>query len=197
MNNCPGEYVSILKNTEGKSHLLTMIFYLAAPTLALKKPSSLISFSRNSHNLYTLWEMYKDDVTRRVGIKYIELRKTKENILVLFYNPIVLNNTLFRKRHRDFLSGYGYRDAEDLSQHLELLKKSFAFGFPHEIGIFLGIPLEDVQGFIENRGKKCLVNKYWKVYHNQERARRIFLSYDNARRDMMVSLEKQYLKLSV
>ena len=37
-------------------------------------------------------------------------------------------------------------------------------GFPHEIGVFLGYPLDDVKGFIKNEGKKYLMIGYWKVY---------------------------------
>ena len=32
--------------------------------------------------------------------------------------------------------------------------------FPHEIGIFLGYPLEDVVGFIENQGKNYTCSGY-------------------------------------
>ncbi len=36
--------------------------------------------------------------------------------------------------------------------------------FPHEIGVFLGYPLADVIGFIQNRGKNFTACGYWKVY---------------------------------
>lgn len=38
--------------------------------------------------------------------------------------------------------------------------------FPHELGVLLGYPLEDVEGYIRNRGKNFLYTGYWKVYHN-------------------------------
>ncbi len=41
--------------------------------------------------------------------------------------------------------------------------------FPHEIGIFLGYPPEDVRGFIENSAKKCKCNGCWKVYGNEKK----------------------------
>lgn len=49
--------------------------------------------------------------------------------------------------------------------------------FPHEIGLFLGYPLEDVQGFIEHHaeGYKCV--GCWKVYGDEEHARREFRRY--------------------
>ena len=54
-------------------------------------------------------------------------------------------------------------------------------GFPHEIGIFLGYPVEDVRGFIENEGQKYLMIGYWKVYKNLSRAKMIFNEYDRAK----------------
>ena len=49
--------------------------------------------------------------------------------------------------------------------------------FPHEIGIFLGYPLEDVVGFIENQGKNYTCSGYWKTYGDPQEATRRFDSY--------------------
>ncbi|NLM20268.1 MAG: DUF3793 family protein, partial [Peptococcaceae bacterium] len=73
-------------------------------------------------------------------------------------------------------------------------------GCPHEIGVFLGFPCQDVKAFMEyqekisgarsrsqvERGPKLLLNGYWKVYHNPDLASDIFRRYDLAR--MMVML---------
>ena len=40
--------------------------------------------------------------------------------------------------------------------------------FPHEIGLLLGYPPEDVSGFIENGGKNFLCSGYWKVYKGRQ-----------------------------
>jgi len=53
--------------------------------------------------------------------------------------------------------------------------------FPHEIGAFLGYPVEDIRGFISNSGKNCLLCGYWKVYANAEKAQRTFNKYDRCR----------------
>ena len=50
-------------------------------------------------------------------------------------------------------------------------------GFPHEIGLFLGYPLQDVLGFIENRGQGSKLVGTWKVYGDEEAARRTFARY--------------------
>ena len=43
--------------------------------------------------------------------------------------------------------------------------------FPHEIGLFLGYPFEDVMGFIENKGENYLCSGCWKVYSCEQDAR--------------------------
>ena len=52
--------------------------------------------------------------------------------------------------------------------------------FPHEMGLILGYPIEDVVGFIENEGNNCLYTGYWKVYNRLEEKKRIFISYEKA-----------------
>ncbi len=49
--------------------------------------------------------------------------------------------------------------------------------FPHEIGLFLGYPPKDVCGFIENRagGYKCVGE--WKVYGDEDKAKKTFAQY--------------------
>jgi hypothetical protein len=49
--------------------------------------------------------------------------------------------------------------------------------FPHEVGLFLGYPPEDVKGFMEDarRGVKCA--GCWKVYGNGEEAVKTFSRY--------------------
>lgn len=46
--------------------------------------------------------------------------------------------------------------------------------FPHEIGLFLGYPVEDVKGFIENKGENCVKCGAWKVYCNPEEKMHFF-----------------------
>lgn len=54
--------------------------------------------------------------------------------------------------------------------------------FPHEIGLFLGYPPEDVRGFIEHHadGSKC--TGCWKVYGDETAARRKFDQYKKCTR---------------
>ncbi len=63
----------------------------------------------------------------------------------------------------------------------ERLAQRFMEECPHEIGIFLGYPLKDVQDYIKYAGQKYLLNGYWKVYHDPIRALQTFQNYDLAK----------------
>lgn len=63
-------------------------------------------------------------------------------------------------------------------------------GFPHELGIFLGYPAEDVAGFIVNQGKNALYTGYWKVYRNLPKKLEIFKRYEEAQRELLRAVEK-------
>ena len=54
-------------------------------------------------------------------------------------------------------------------------------GFPHEIGLFLGYPLCDVQGFIRHAGRHCKCCGYWKVYGDEAEAQSLFQKFDRCR----------------
>ena len=53
--------------------------------------------------------------------------------------------------------------------------------FPHEVGVLLGYPTEDVEDYIRLEGREFLFVGYWKVYHNEQRARKLFAAFDEAR----------------
>ena len=76
---------------------------------------------------------------------------------------------------RSFLKKCGYTDFSTEAV-LKKLKERFSHGgdFPHEIGIFLGYPLGDVIGFIQNSGKNCKCTGCWKVYCDECSAKKTF-----------------------
>ena len=54
--------------------------------------------------------------------------------------------------------------------------------FPHEIGLFLGYPLGDVIGFIENAGKNSKCAGCWKVYCNECETMKLFEKFKKCTR---------------
>lgn len=67
-----------------------------------------------------------------------------------------------------------------LLNHLKMRMVS-CDGFPHEIGLFLGYPLPDVLGFINNQGQNYLLSGYWKVYSDAEQRKKTFARFTACR----------------
>lgn len=117
--------------------------------------------------------------------------------VLLLYRYEKLREHLMKEQVRKFLESQGYDDIR-VPAVITRLRKQYAEyvrnrqGFPHELGVILEYPVEDVKGFIENRGKNCLLEKYWKVYHNREKAEKIFAWYDEARELAMEEIMAGY-----
>lgn len=111
------------------------------------------------------------------------LRARGERALILVYRGKRLEKALQDKNILDFLAAYGYR-RDSVGYCIRHLKKRFAAEekFPHEIGVFLGYPLADVAGFIENGGKKCKHSGCWKVYGDECKAVKMFERYNKCKR---------------
>ncbi|KUO77006.1 MAG: hypothetical protein APF77_05735 [Clostridia bacterium BRH_c25] len=178
------ELVRVVDGLGDKDYLISTIAYSAAPTVEGKKPSTVVNLPRNRRNLCELWQRHKSDVAESLAVSFFELRRNEDSILVLIYKPETLNKYLLKKSSMRFLRDYGYRREMGLEGCLEHLKRRYNCECPHELGVFLGYPVKDVIGFIENQGKKCLLCRYWKVYHNPGRAKCIFNAYDKAKKKM-------------
>lgn len=117
--------------------------------------------------------------------------------LLLFYRQEQLETCLSRKENREFLKGFGYSDTQAASAICRLRERyqeyvAYGKGFPHEMGIILGYPVEDVAGFMKHQGQGCLLQRYWKVYHNLDEARATFARYDQAREQAMEEVAAGY-----
>ena len=90
----------------------------------------------------------------------------------------MLDKTLSDSKVRDFLNIYGYDKAISSGKVIKNLsirvKKD---NFPHEIGVFLGYPLEDVKLFIINKGKNYKISGIWKVYTDEAESMKVFEMY--------------------
>lgn len=132
-----------------------------APTLVGIKAASMFSIDNNS--IYDL--DYFALKLKQKGLKFEIISYINNRVLVYVYQDSLLNDILFDQSNRSFLSNYGY-EYETMEDALKILKGRMQRNeFPHEIGIFLDYPLDDVLGFI-NQNSECLYCGYWKVYKN-------------------------------
>ncbi|PWJ50995.1 DUF3793 family protein [Faecalicatena contorta] len=119
-------------------------------------------------------------------VMYRKLSEAGDRCFVLLYREEGLLEYLKTIGVRSFIQGYGYESMglDEMLDRLSLRISSFELrrmGFPHEIGVFLGYPVEDVRGFIKKEGKEYLLLGYWKVYDNPMAAKMIFRKYDQAK----------------
>lgn len=150
-----------------------------SPTLYGIKPANLIAVKREDcgKNL-SLLNALNARVNER-GIFFFPLRSSDDSVLILVYNRALLERHIFNFPEMAFLEAQGYPVAGGLNAVLlELFARcSSGQDFPHEIGIFLGYPLEDVEGFIVNKGRDYKFCGIWKVYGDEERARNLFFQF--------------------
>lgn len=142
-------------------------------TFAGIKAASLVSLKRQCKECIGRYEEY----FAARGFGFLELRDDGERVLTYVYNRRQLGEILFDEANKNFLEseGYFYDSAE---QALEILKSRMdGEEFPHEIGIFLNYPLDDVRGFIAHPNDGVKLVGYWKVYGDEERKKRIFDTY--------------------
>lgn len=183
MNN---QFLNLLETLNNEKYMRTFISYLISPVITGIKPSSTITLSKQGHNLFKLWNMYGEDFLNDLQLKYVLLRETSNSKIILIYDEINLMNTIYRKSSMDFLEKLDYNlemNLDDLLNHL--INRCSTFHCPHELGIFLGIPVKDVKCFMECNRNKCLLCRYWKVYEEEKKAQQIFELYDSSKEIVM------------
>lgn len=124
------------------------------------------------------------------GISCRFLRTTGNKGILYLYREKAITNYLFSEEVWNFLKGYGYQNSNlvGMLDHLGNRLHQYSEGrisFPHELGVFLEYPLDDVKGFLINNGKNSYCSGYWKVYHNVSEALKTFRQYD-AERDLVI-----------
>ena len=153
-----------------------MLVRHCSPTLAGLKTANLINCPCPSKKeLLDQLEEYNRQLNPR-GVFLRLLGCGKGNALVYVYRPDRLGQDLGKGGPILGKEGYPCPDAGSCLRCLmRRLKESGSF--PHEIGVFLGYPPEDVAGFIEHRGQGCKSVGAWKVYGDAEAAEKTFVRY--------------------
>jgi len=159
----------------------TVLVEQCAPTLAGVKPASLFRCQGPNGQLVLTSAAYWARELAPFGIAVRVLKRCSKTgaCLIYLYWAGWLRQILAEPSNRTFLEQMGYRMEHGCGGLLEQLSGRLCLerGFPHEIGVFLGYPLEDVVGFIEHQGRDYTCCGYWKVYGDPETARRVFEIY--------------------
>lgn len=149
-----------------------------APTLAGVKPASLFCWQHgNTQNTIARWA--RELAPFGIGLRVFRTCPCTGHSLIYLYRAAWLRRIVTAPENRAFLQKQGYRLEQGCSGLLEQLSHRFCLReeFPHEIGIFLGYPLEDVVGFIEHQGRHYTCRGPWKVYGDPVAAQTRFSHY--------------------
>ena len=155
-----------------------LVVYHCSPTMAGLKTGSLFNCPVKNGRTFIkrIREMNRHLIPR--GVRIVPLKNMGKSMLVYMYRPDRLREDLSNRAAEQILAERNYPVGETEKCIVELVRRlENGEAFPHEIGLFLGYPPEDVDGFIKNgaTGAKCI--GVWKVYGNVETAQRKFSQY--------------------
>ena len=155
-----------------------MLIDHCSPTLAGVKTGSLFTCGyKNKKTLYNKIRKINQILVPK-GLRLLPLRFHKGKVLIYLYRPDQLENDLTNHTAAHPLRQCGYSLKNGNCCIVELIGKLNADNsFPHEIGLFLGYPPEDVDGFMNKSSSAFKYSGLWKVYGDVDKAKRTFETY--------------------
>lgn len=184
-------------NQDDKAFANRLLAEHGMPVLLRIKPANTINVYKSKISRPTVLIEELTTIAAFFDCKLWKLYENETMLLLILYQPEKVNALLKIYPNRRFLSHFGY-DFKDnrVGNTLRHLSKRYleyreeGAEFPHEIGIILGYPLKDVEGFIRYKGEKYLYQGYWKVYSDVEKAKETFLQIHKAREIGKISLAR-------
>ena len=151
-----------------------MLIRSCAPTMARLKTGNMFNCAFVSRKQMTE-ELRR--LNRRLGhkgLRILPLRWREGKALLYLYRPKWLERDLRDPLSRKLLLECGYPCVDAGVCLARLIDRMRAGdGFPHEVGLFLGYPPADVEGFMHRKDSFKLCG-LWKVYDDVEGAIRQF-----------------------
>ena len=173
-----------------------------APTLAGLKTGSLFACPCPDRK-----ELVRDlrGLNRRLqgrGLRILPMRYSDNRALLYLFRPGRLSRDLQNDAARSILDRAGYAGLGTDASVLRLMHRlRESDSVPHEVGLFLSYPPEDVLGFIVNKAKNYKFIGTWKVYGDENAARRTFEQYrkctDSYRRQHSAGIPVERLAVPV
>ena len=159
----------------------TVMIEQCAPVLAGLKPAGLFRYeTRDCADLAARVRGWNETLNPKgLQVRVLKGCARTHRYLVYVYRENRLREVLSDEKVRAFLAQEGYRLPERLDDCEPLLRQlsrrlCCEAEFPHEIGVFLGYPLTDVVGFIENQGRNFTCCGCWKAYGDPLTAQKHF-----------------------
>ena len=200
------DFYKRLDTMKDNEYIENFLVYSSSLVIAGVKPAVTVNLKKNNIRLHEGWERFGKYFLDNLNLKFVELRESDSSTIIMIYDECILENELKKESHMKFLCSIGYPAKLNIGEYINTLKTRYdEYHCPHELGLFLGIPFEDVKDFMECTTKKCLLCGYWKVYNDSKNAKKIFNKYDkvkeytinnmlegNSSRDLALSIKNSF-----
>ena len=176
------DIVDIVKGMDNTSVSLQLALQ-CAPVIAGIKISNLLTIPANK-----LKEL--SAILKKTALSFRVIYPGRERLVILVYREEELRKYLASEEVEGFIYGLGYKTS-DISEMFPIFVRRYIRymeikkDFPHELGLFLGYPVEDVEGFIRHNGKNYLYSGYWKVYKDAETKIKLFKNYEKVQTEIV------------
>ncbi len=154
-----------------------------AGVIAGVKPAAIFSFrcpdsdGRERGRLCELLRALSPALGER-GIRLVAVARRRDRLQLLAWRPELVEQRLSDAPTASFLASLGHPTSSarllmgSLRQALCRYHQGSRSGFPHEVGLVLGYPLEDVQGYMRGATETC--RGPWRSYGDATQARQRF-----------------------
>lgn len=141
------------------------------------KAASLLSFHKSKFRDFAGLLAVYEPCFKCKGISMFKVSEGEDYVLLLFYRAGALWRDLNRAKAKEILVQCGYRIEDTLQEKLDFLRMRMQIrkSFPHEIGLFLGYPAEDVAGFISHKGHDFVIAVIGKSMSTKEKLERYLI----------------------
>lgn len=176
------EIWEIVQNMEAEDMELQLALQ-CAPLITGLKISNLLNIPKAG------FERVKE-IVEKGNISCLLLFAEEDKAVVLLYRKSSLEEYLKQERVKELLRRAGYRRLSPAGVLITFRDRYRQYmrekkDFPHEMGVLLGYPVEDVEGFMEHKGRNCLCTGYWKVYVDREGKQQIFKRFEYAKENLI------------
>ena len=176
------EILEIVQKMNPKA-LETQFILQCAPMIAGLKPSNLLIISReNEKNIRR--------ILKGTSLSCETLVRVNHKVTMFIFRQPMLEQYLSQAEVKLFLKELGHQEKnlQELLLEVQIRYQAYAKGngaFPHELGLLLGYPVEDVKGYMIHKGRDSLCTGYWQVYENPAEKKSLFRKYEMAKEGLI------------
>jgi len=169
-----------------KQRFESLLANYCAPALKQYKYANMFHLPKDDDSIRSFIKQYNQQFNSK-GIFFILIEQETQYTIYVYNSK--LKDYISSNAVQNFLKSYQYPNTFELCIQ-ELKKRLNTKNFPHEIGVFLGYPLDDVIGFIEHKPYYLVGD--WKVYQNVNETKKQFDLFKQTKEKMLNQIHNGY-----